>query len=372
MGPRTAVGLGSLVVLLVLGSLAVSPTVLEAWYVQGLGPALSSVPLAITRQLPFSAAEWTEGAAIVVGLVFVVERARAVFRARGARLRTLGRAVGTVAAAALAVLAWFYATWGLSYARAPLDQRLGWVAPGTPPLQADREELIRLGGELVDRVNGLYLELHAWPDALAPTVAPRGLPDADAAVDRGWARSAARLGLEPDAARSRGPTKPLISSPLFTLLGIGGFYFPFTAEANLNAWAPEWQQPHTMAHEKAHQRFVASEAEANFLGFVACVESDDPFVQYSGWIFAQRQVLRELQRVDYDAFTEIVVRRLPGVQRDVNHAHAFWTRYDGPVAELGTAVNHAYLRINQVEGGVGSYGRSLELVVQWARQGGAR
>ena len=47
------------------------------------------------------------------------------------------------------------------------------------------------------------------------------------------------------------------------LIGIGGFYFPFTGEANINVWAPAWQQPHTRAHEMSHQRFVEVEVVTN-------------------------------------------------------------------------------------------------------------
>ena len=59
--------------------------------------------------------------------------------------------------------------------------------------------------------------------------------------------------------------------------------------------------------------------------------------------------------------------RMPGVQRDVIAAYAFWDGYDGPLSALGTSVNDAYLRLNAVEGGVLSYSRSTELLILFAR-----
>ena len=77
--------------------------------------------------------------------------------------------------------------------------------------------------------------------------------------------------------------------------------------------------------------------------------------------------MEEGASADWWAFLRQVERRHPGVQRDVDFSRAFWTGYDGPVAQLSSAVNDAYLRANAVEGGVKSYGRSLELLIRWAR-----
>ena len=231
----------------------------------------------------------------------------------------------------------------------------------------DAEELEKLAHELVDEVNRRYLQLHHAPDGFVPTPTPRPWSEVDAAVDRGFVRLQRAHGLEPGLARSRGPAKRLFLSPVTSLLRISGFYFPYTGEANVNVGPPDWQQPFTMAHEKAHQRFVASENEANFYGFLACIHSDDPFVQYSGYLFAQRQVLRALQDTDTVAFADQIQRRHPGVQRDVDAAYAFWVGFRGPVGRVSRAVNDAYLRANGVEGGVQSYGRSLQLVVRYSR-----
>lgn len=369
---RIAIGLGTVCTagLLVMGGLARSPAHVERWFVQGVGPVVQGIPLALTRHLPFSLAEWLELAAILVAVSWLVGLAVSFWRGRGHRRRIATNAVLTLWIAAAFVGFLFYVSWGLAYARPPVDERLGWVRTGERLAPIRTDELAVLGDLLVDRVNELYVELHGWPDAYRETRAPEGLPAADRAIDVGYESLVAALGLHPSVARSRGPTKPLASSVLFSYLGIGGFYFPFTGEANIDADAPDWQQPHTMAHEKAHQRFAASENEANFYGFLACIHSEDPFVRYGGWLFAQRQVLSALQDTDPWGFYRIIERRHPGVQRDVLFARAFWSQYDGPVAVLGDAVNDRYLRLNGVEGGVHSYSRSLELVVEWWRRKG--
>lgn len=345
---------------------ATDPWRVERLYVHGAGPWLAGLPNSVTRSLPFSAAEPFVVVGVVAILWWIVGRVSLFRQPDAPRWRLVVRTGSEVAIAAIGGLTLFHLVWGLSYSRPSLELRLGWTDEDSPELHIPPWELAELAEVLVGRVNDQYLALHGVPDAFVPTRPPPHL-EVDRAVDAGWARSVEALGLDLDVARERGRSKRLVSSDLFSWLRISGMYFPFTGEANVNHRTPPWQQPFTIAHEKAHQRFMASENEANFHGMLACVHSEDPYVQYSGWLFAQRQVLRALQRSDPYTFVQLIQLRHPGVQRDVNAAHAFWSGYSGPLADLSRAVNDAYLRANRVRGGVKSYGRSLQLIVQHAR-----
>lgn len=376
---RICAGAGSLLSAVLVGMLVFSrfPWHVERWYVEGAGPLLQGLLVLVTARLPFGLAEWVEALAALVGLVALIVGLGLLWLRRGERRRLLMLYGAILWAAIAAVGVYFYASWGLSYARPRAEERLGWVGPGEELREVTPEELLDLSERLVDKVNDLYVELHGWPDGYAVTVASRslgegGLRAADAAIDRGYERLVEELHLHPSVAASRGPVKPLLSSVLFSWIGIGGFYFPFTGEANIDADAPEWQQAHTLAHEKAHQRFFASENEANFFGFLAAIHTDDPFVQYGGWLFAQRQVLVALGAVDPWGFHQVVYRRHPGVQRDINYAREFWEQYEGPVSQLGDAINDRYLRFNGVDGGIESYRQSVELVVEWCRRAGVK
>ena len=354
--------------LLAIGAFATSAERVEAWYIEGLGPILTQPLTALFRPVPTSVAEWLEvgtGLFVSTWLVAAVVRLwRGVGHRRDVALALAGEAYATV----FGIIAWFYVIWGLAYARPRLEDRMSWASDDT--FDVDVFELEALAEILVRRANASYLELHRLPDIGQVTGGGFDPEALDASLDVGWARAARSLELHPSTEVPRGRTKRLLSSGAFTWLGIGGFYFPFTGEANINTWAPAWQQPHTRAHEMSHQRFVASENEANFFGFLAAVHSDAPLARYSGWMFAQRQVLRALVRLDPESGYERLFERYPGVQRDVNAAHAFWTHYDGTLSDVGNAVNDAYLRVNQVEGGTLSYGRSLRLIVRWARHCG--
>lgn len=63
-----------------------------------------------------------------------------------------------------------------------------------------------------------------------------------------------------------------------------GYYFPFTMEANINGRMEIMNKPFGMCHELAHTHGYLYEDEANLLGFLACLSSDDPAFVYSGYL----------------------------------------------------------------------------------------
>ena len=63
-----------------------------------------------------------------------------------------------------------------------------------------------------------------------------------------------------------------------------GYYFPFSMEANYNDTMNLMNKPFTICHELAHTHGFIYEDEANFLGFLACIKSDDIVFQYSGYL----------------------------------------------------------------------------------------
>lgn len=361
---RVAIGSVGVSLLALAALFARDPFRVERVFVEGVGPRLTALVAGPVARAPFSLAEWVEGLAIAVAVAWAVATAAALARARGRRLAVARDAAVT----AIAVGSWigvaFYGLWGLAYARPAADVRLGFRRYLTEPADIPLDDLVAVARDFVARTNREYLRIHGgWPDGLRPTDLGADWASVDEAVDVGWGRMAAEEGLHPSAGARRGPSKPLGTSRLFSWLGIGGFYFPFTGEANINAQAPAWGIPSTMAHEKAHQRFVASEDEANYFGWLACIYADDPRVRYSGWMFAHRQILFELEGRDPRAFQFVVRERLPGVQRDVLTARAFWAGYDGPLERMSDRVNDTYLRLNAVRGGIHSYSASLTLIV---------
>lgn len=358
-------GLG---LLAVFGLIAAQPGLVEELYATGAYPWISRVLMTLTGWLPISLAEWIEGGLIAAIVLIPLPALRAVWRRDRTLLNVAGRGLARLVVLVLLALIGFYASWGLNYARAPLLDRFGWPPPD-PEHPMAVTELVWLADDLVDLANDRYVAIHGSEDAGTMTAAP-DRATLDQGVEEGWSAAVGALGMRPELARRRPPAKPLLSSFLFSRMGISGFYFPYTAEANYNTWTPGWQLPLTIAHEKAHQRGFASENEANFAGFLACMHSSEPTVQYAGLLFAQRQLLFALLEVEPATAYALILRRHPGVQRDVDESKAFWRGMEGTARNLSHAVNDAYLRANRVRGGIDSYNQSTELILAFAAQRG--
>jgi hypothetical protein len=340
------------------------PELVERVYARGAWPTISRPYSQVTGALPFSLIEiaviayiiWTV-AAIAITVGNVVTRRRRLTNALAGAIRR------TMLHAGLAVFV-FYLLWGFNYARPSFEARQGW-----PEWEgADRQELIRLAEQAVSLSNSLYMELHGVPDAGVPTAQPEDIRALESSLDGGWAEATRVLELQPAAGQSYGRVKRPLTSELIARLGITGIYSPFTAEAHVLRGVPAMRLPHTMAHEKAHQRGITGEADASFLGFAAAALSDDPLARYAAAMYAGSQLLTSLAGADTEAYSRIAGSRLPGTRRDVADLAAWINRFEGVADRVATAVNDRYLRMNRVPGGVANYGRSVRLMIEYSRR----
>lgn len=329
-----------------------------------IGPWISWALSRVTGVFPFSVIEWL----FVAWLAWRVAAIR-----RGARGIAAGRWTFRRAAASFGLVLLqdagvgvgvFYAAWGFNYARPAIEARQGWSDDAVPI-----ELVVALAEREVIAANDAYRELHGTDDAGEPT-APDDLRALHAALEEGWRRTLAELGWDGPVRWTRGPVKRLLISPLMHRAGLSGFYSPYTGEANVNRSVPAVSMAHVIAHEMAHQRAVGPEDEANFLGYLAAANAPSTWANYSAHVFAQRQLLRSLLRTDRERGVELLERRLPGVQRDVDDLIAYWQLASGTAGRITHAVNDTYLRANKVKGGVQSYGGSLELLLRYARTRG--
>lgn len=160
--------------------------------------------------------------------------------------------------------------------------------------------------------------------------------------------------------------KPIFFSRLQSILGFTGMYFPFTGEANVNVDAPACLVPATIAHEMAHQRMVASELEANFVGIAAAVTCDDPVFQYSGYLMGLIQLCNALYPADPQAWRDIADQYFtPELAVDWNDNNAYWAALASPVEEAAGNAYDAFLKSNDQELGMRSYGACVDLLVAY-------
>ena len=169
--------------------------------------------------------------------------------------------------------------------------------------------------------------------------------------------------------------KQLASSDFFSQQYIQGYYFPFSMEANYNKVMGILNMPSTICHELSHLRGYIFEDEANFISYLACVNSEDIFIQYSGYL----SVLYYLDNDFYKAVGKDwnLYSQQPAITEIVHGDNVFvteenWERINKKalistetVDEVSDVLMDMTLKANGVSDGKISYNRVVNLLLQY-------
>ena len=159
--------------------------------------------------------------------------------------------------------------------------------------------------------------------------------------------------------------KPIMLSEPMTYTHITGVYTFFTGEANVNTNSPDYAIPFTAAHELAHQRGIAREDEANFTAFLVCINSDDAYLRYCGYLNLCEYVLNALYRADPDLYKETFDQLDTRAIYEIIAYSEFFDKYrESVAADISGAINDAYLQANNTQG-TASYGLVVDLAVAY-------
>ena len=164
--------------------------------------------------------------------------------------------------------------------------------------------------------------------------------------------------------------KRLTFSGFFSQQYMMGYYFPFTMEANYNGKMYIANVPSTMCHELSHVKGFIYEDDANFIGYLACITSEDAFFRYSGYLSVLDYLNRDLyESLGYSMETYATYEILsPLVERDkIFLTKEAWEEVESravldteTVKKASRGFLETNLQINGIEEGVASYGDVVE------------
>lgn len=160
------------------------------------------------------------------------------------------------------------------------------------------------------------------------------------------------------------PPKTVFFSKFMSRMEITGIFWPFTMEANVNVDMPEYSVPATMAHEIAHQRGFMREDEANFIAYLVCKESEDLRIQYSGIMLALSYASNQLYKHDPSLYYLLREEYHGGMVADLREEYYYWKQFeDTVISTVSNTMNDTYLKVNNQNDGVKSYGRMVDLLL---------
>ena len=297
--------------------------------------------------VPFSVTEWVILLLGALGIVLLILLVVRLIRRRWSKAYRTGMTVLSVSAALFAL---FCLWWGVLYYSDSFTEQ-----SGLERRDISVQELETVTKYFAAQANALGEYVERGEDGVFTA-------DKDAIFRRSADIYDGAEQIFPCLAAPAVRAKPVVLSRLLSYIHYTGFFFPYTAEANLNADSPACLLPSTIAHELAHLRGVAREDEANFCAVVACMESGDDEYRYSGALLAYIYLGNALYSADYDAWKEVYSSLSENVRADLTANNAYWKQFETPAADVSERVYESFLQTYGDDRGMQSYGACVDLL----------
>jgi Protein of unknown function (DUF3810) len=333
------------IVALVVALVRLPASFIERFYSNGIYPVFQSSLTPVTNLFPFAVVD-VLSVALVVALPawWVVRIVRA---GRGRRLKAMASLFfNTVVIAALLTIS-FQLLWGFNYERRPLVSKLDYDEQRLSPeslKELMRQTIERINIEYAEARGGVELEETVWRNQLHASL--------NEAVKQLGNRSGMAAAM---------PKTSLLNFYL-AAAGIEGFVNPFGHEVILNREALQFEKPFLLAHEWSHLAGFADESEANFVGLLACLQSDSAALRYSG-LLALYQYM-PAPPADGAKQADRMPRLLPEIVADLKAISEREARHRSEtVSRAQWAMYDRFLKASGVRAGVASYTQLVRLVL---------
>lgn len=249
--------------------------------------------------------------------------------------------------------------WGFAYHRKPIEEI---VAINTKNITAQDlttlcERLINLTNESRKKVSDIRLRSYKFRQLFKK--APEGyIRMSKLTPELTYEYSSIKMGF----------TKNLMSS-----FRTAGIYFPFTAEANINGNLPSFEAPFVICHEMAHQLGFASEDEANYIAYLACVNNPDPAFRYSANYWVLFSAMNALKKADMKSYEVLYGKIDSEVFLDNKFSQSISKKFRSPIQDFTRRFLYdLFLKANSQKSGIESYNLVIELLVGELRKNNLR
>lgn len=257
-----------------------------------------------------------------------------------------------------AVIFFFYFLWGFNYQQTNLSKQLD-----LPKVKADTTELYNEAVFFLDKLQELREEISQ--DTL-PLTFEKVPNDLEVQIRNNLENILSNWDI-PTGGRVR--VRELYPKGILLRISTAGVYIPFVFEGHIDAGLHPVQYPFTMAHEMSHGYGLADEGTCNFTGFVACMASDDPFIQYSASMSIWRYMANNIRRGSPRLYKKLMRDISPNVRTDLIAVMDEMDKYPDIMPKVRDVVYDTYLKSHGVAGGLSNYSKVVEMTMAWKKSG---
>jgi hypothetical protein len=333
-----------------LGLLDDHPPIIERYYSQGLYIFICRVFHPVFNLFPFSMGDLLYLAVILYLIYAFIQLTRLVFKKQFKQAGIF--ILGLIAGVQIAVLC-FYVLWGINYFRPSAAQRLK-----LNDSDYTTAELSAITAIIIDSAN-----------ATRARVTAADLQQSNKTIRQTAIQAVKRLsGTGPDFVAYSPDIKLSLFTPLLNYIGTSGYYNPFTTESQMNYEMPIFLRPFVACHEMSHQMGYGAEDEANFVGFLAGIGSNDRLLRYSAYHEALNEFMGDLMMRDSVLHLQFKKRVSPAVHNDFKMERIYWMSYQNRVGVLSSIFYDNFLKANNQPQGLMTYNRMVRLIMSWYRR----
>ncbi len=312
------------------------PEVVETYYSQQLYLIISIIQRYVSSIFPFAIGDFLYALLIVFVLKNIIVFIRKKKKTKKDYFFVGLKCLNFV----LIIYISFKLLWGLNYARPRINEQL--KISDTP---YKKEQLLKLNSFFLQKLDSLSKAI----DTNKFNYTPQELQNIASVAYNQLAKT------QPFFKYKNSAVKPVTSSWLVSKTGIEGYYNPLSGEANINQRLPSFVLPFVTCHEIAHQLGVAKEDEANLVGYLTAMHSENTQFQYSAYYNMFRYVLFEI-RMKYPEDYNNIITKIPAlVMENFKAEREFWAAYNGAMSVYMGKTFDKILKLNNQHKGIKSY-----------------
>ncbi|OSY89146.1 hypothetical protein WH52_00365 [Tenacibaculum holothuriorum] len=331
--------------------LSQKPQFIEQYYSNGIYPKISIVLRFLLGWIPFSFGD-------VLGFVLLFLLLRGIYILIKHKFKNFIGQLLKLTAILSVIYGCFYLFWGLNYFREPLAKNLGLQqAPYTT------EQLVKTTEIIIDSLNAIQQQI--TKNDTIEVVLPYSQKEIYQLAPNGFHQLSSKL---PQLNYRVSSIKNSLVSLFQSYNGTSGYLNPITSEAQVNDMIPKTGYPATTCHEMAHQIGWSAENDANFVGFLACINNTDVYFKYSGYRMAYRYCISEIYKRDKNLYKQLVKKAHKGIRKDLYNTHLFWKQFENPIEPYLKKGYNSYLKANNQTKGIDSYSYVVDLLIAYFKQ----